>query len=133
MSSNASNATNNEVFVYTGEGGAAVPRDVVRVRVNPTVTSIPSHAFANRTITEVELCEGLVEIGDGSFGWCGNSITKINIPNSLRRIIDDAFSFSLRCPIRLQMELKALEKAHSLTVYSRTLESHPSSQRYHNI
>jgi len=108
MSSNASNATNNEVFVYTGEGGAAVPRDVVRVRVNPTVTSIPSHAFANRTITEVELCEGLVEIGDGSFGWCGNSITKINIPISLRWINNCAFWNSLRCPIRLHDGIESI-------------------------
>jgi hypothetical protein len=82
MSNNSSNA--EEIFVYTGEGGAAVPQNVVRVRVHPSVT-----------------CEGLVEIGDGSFYWCDQSITKINIPNSLRRIKDQAFMCSLRTPIRL--------------------------------
>ena len=35
------NAVDTEVFVYTGEGGDAVPRDVERVRVDPSVTSIP--------------------------------------------------------------------------------------------
>jgi hypothetical protein len=30
-----------DVFVYTGAGGDEVPDDVVRVRVDPSVTSIP--------------------------------------------------------------------------------------------
>jgi hypothetical protein len=34
-----------KVFVYTGEGGAAVPLDVVRVLVDPSVTLIPANAF----------------------------------------------------------------------------------------
>jgi len=41
-------------------------------------------------LAEVELCEGLVEIGEWSFARCDHSITKINIPNSLRRINDSA-------------------------------------------
>jgi hypothetical protein len=68
MSSNAADA---EVFIYTGPGGASIPRDVVRVRVDPSVTSIPVRAFHQRKkLAEVELCEGLVEIGEYSFGWC---------------------------------------------------------------
>jgi hypothetical protein len=47
---------------YTGPGGNDVPRDAVRVRVDPSVTSIPIDAFKVR--------EGLVEIGDSSFRWC---------------------------------------------------------------
>ena len=63
----AINATDAEVFVYTGAGGAVVPQDVVRVRVDPSVTSIPARAFYGRKkLTEVELCEGLVEIGEKS-------------------------------------------------------------------
>ena len=55
------------VFVYTGPGGDIVPRDVVRVRVDPSVTSIPARAFYKRKqLAELELCEGLVEIGDNS-------------------------------------------------------------------
>jgi hypothetical protein len=73
------------IFVYTGAGGAKVPDDVVRVRVDPSVTSIPARAFFQRKrLTEVELCEGLVEIGGSSFEYCDLSITKINIPTSLR-------------------------------------------------
>jgi hypothetical protein len=91
---------NAEVFVYTREGGASIPHDVVRVRVDPSVTSIPAHAFNGlKKLAEVELCEGLVEIGEWSFGWCDHSITKINTPYSLRRICDDAFISFLRCPI----------------------------------
>jgi len=98
MSAEGSNA----VFVYTGLGGKYAAQDVVRVRVDPSVTSIPAKSFHERKkLTEVELCEGLVEIGFCSFAECDNSITKINIPNSLRRIIDGAFRTSLRTPIRL--------------------------------
>ena len=33
---------NDEVNIYTGEGGIdAVPRDVLRVRVDPSVTKVP--------------------------------------------------------------------------------------------
>ena len=71
---------NADVFVYTGEGGLEAPRDVVRVMVDPSVTSIPTNALRERKkLAEVELCEGLVEIGAVSFGWCDHSITKINI------------------------------------------------------
>jgi hypothetical protein len=55
-----------EVFVYTGPGGDDVPQDVVRVRIDPSDTSIsiPAYAFNKCTkLAEVELCEGLVEIG----------------------------------------------------------------------
>ena len=50
-----------EMFVYTGIRDE-VPQDVVRVTVDPSVTSIPVHAFIFRQkLAEVELCEGLVE------------------------------------------------------------------------
>ena len=52
-----------EIFVYTGEGGQVVPRDVVRCRVHPSVTMIHANAFMNCSkLEEVELCEGLLEI-----------------------------------------------------------------------
>jgi len=107
----------HRIFVYTGDGGDAVPDDVIRVRVDPSVTAIPYKAFYGRKkLTEVELSEGLVEIGDSSFKWCGehsfgwceHSITKINTPNSLRRIRDGAFINSLRCPIRLHDGIESI-------------------------
>jgi hypothetical protein len=85
-----------EVFVYAGPSGGDVPRNVVRVRVDPSVTSIPAHAFCRRKkLTDVELCEGVVEIGQSSFAWCSHPITNITIPNSLRRINDHALHGSL--------------------------------------
>jgi hypothetical protein len=102
MSAEGSNA---EVFVYMGEGGAVVPQDVVRLRVDHSVTSIHRQAFHGRKkLAEVELYEGLLEIGDESFARTDHSITKINIPSTLRRIKDYSFICSLRTPIRLHVE-----------------------------
>jgi hypothetical protein len=71
--------------------------------------SIPDHAFYERKkLTEVELCEGLVEIGEKSFWYCDHSITKINVPNSLRRVKDYAFVKSLRCPIQLHDDIESI-------------------------
>jgi hypothetical protein len=105
-----SNATNAEVFIYTGPGGVdAVHRDLVRVRVDPSVTSIPAYAFKGcNKLTEVELCEGLVEIGVWSFADCGHSIKKIHIPTSLRRIGYCAFDGSLQCPILLHDGIESI-------------------------
>jgi hypothetical protein len=106
----SSNAADTEVIIYTGRpGGDDVPRDVARVRVDPSVTSFPARAFYGRKkLAEVELCEGLVEIGAWSFMLCGSSITKIIIPTSLRRINSFAFYKSLRCPIRLHDGIESI-------------------------
>ena len=103
----SSNAADTEVFVYTGPGGDDVPQDVARFRVDPSVTSIPDNTFRERTkLTEVELCEGIVEIGAESFWCCG--ITKIIIPTTLRRINHWAFYKSLRCPIHLHDGIESI-------------------------
>jgi hypothetical protein len=45
-----------------GAGGASIPHDVVRVRVDPSVTAISADAFRYcMKLADVELCEGLVE------------------------------------------------------------------------
>ena len=98
-----------KVFVYTRDGGAAILDDVVHVWVDPSVTSIPASAFHSRKkLIEVELCEVLVEIGEGSFAGCGHTVTKINIPTSLRNICNWAFSRSLRTPIRLHDGIESI-------------------------
>ena len=82
---------------------------MVRARVDPSVASIPGFAFQQcKKLTEVELCEGLVEIGERTFCICDHSITNINIPNSLRRIKDYAFAGSLRTPIRLHDGIESI-------------------------
>ena len=114
------NPTNAEVFIYTGPGGAVVPDDAVRVRVDPSVTFIPARAFRERKkLTEVELCEGLIEIGYRSFFWCDLSITKLIIPNSLRRILCGAFACSLRTPIRLHDGIESIgEYAFAVCIFT---------------
>ena len=78
MSAGGSNAG---VFVYTGPGGVDVPQDVVRVRIDSSVNLISHRAFLKRNkLTEVELSEGLVEIGRGSFAGCDRSITRLTSP-----------------------------------------------------
>jgi hypothetical protein len=122
----ASNADVAEVFVYTGPGESP-PQNVVRVRVDPSIASIHAEAFERRKkLAEVELCEGLVEIGKRSFLCTDHSITTINIPNSLRRICHLQALFDVQ--FVFTMVLKALEYMHLLAATSPTLESHPSSQ-----
>ena len=96
MSNNETNM-NNETFVYMG-GDMVVPQDVVRVRVHPSVTVIPEKAFYQRSrLKEIELCEGLQEIGSYAFGmssayWDSRSVLKqIRVPSSVRLIGDYAF------------------------------------------
>jgi hypothetical protein len=104
-----SDTTDDEVFFVYTTGGVRVPDDVVRVLVDPSVMTIPADAFQGRTkLTEVELCEGLVEIGANSFEDCDHSITIINIPASLRRIGDSAFRCSLRTPIILHNGIEGI-------------------------
>jgi hypothetical protein len=64
-----SESNGEEVFVYTGLNGNDAAQDVVHVRVDSSVTSIPDRAFYERKkLAKVELCEGLMEIGEWSFG-----------------------------------------------------------------
>jgi hypothetical protein len=113
-------ATDSEVFVYTGAGGEGVPDDVVRVIVDSSVTSI------RMKLVEVEISEGLIEIGDDSFRWCENSITKINIPHS-GRLTNVHLCPLFDVPFVSTMALKELEEEHFLTAYSPTLGPTPSS------
>jgi len=72
---------NNETFIYMG-GDMVVPQDVVRVRVHPSVTVIPEKSFFKRNqLREVELCDGLLEIGNSAFdmSWGGSSLKRIDI------------------------------------------------------
>jgi hypothetical protein len=118
---------NAEVFDYTGPGGNDAPQDVVRIRVDPSVTSIPNNAFDQRKcLTEVDLCEGLVEIGE-------HATTRLQISTSpthsgeLKIVRSHALSELL---FIFMIALKALEHMHSLAASSPTLESRPSSPWY---
>ena len=87
------NNNNTEVFIYTE--GVEVPDDILRVRVHPSVTAIPREAFycrrnCHRQLEEVELCEGLIEIGYRAFMNC-RSLKRINIPSTVTKIGEYAF------------------------------------------
>lgn len=80
-----------KLFVYMGEGGEAVPTNVIRAQVHPSVTEIPPIAFSGRTqLEEVELPEGLEGIGSGAFFEC-EKLKHINIPSTVRWIDARAF------------------------------------------
>ena len=80
--------------------GTEVPDDVVRVRVHPSVTVIPDYTFQWRQkMEEVELCDGLLEIGERAFGGC-YALKSINIPSTVVRIGDRAFEY-VRASVQL--------------------------------
>ena len=65
-----------------GEGGGdSAPLDVVRVRVDPSVTSIPAKAFYRQNkLTQLELCEGVVEIGEDPSAAAAVQLRKLSSP-----------------------------------------------------
>ena len=68
-----------------------VPQDVIRVRVHPSVNVIPERAFCERRrLEEIELCDGLLEIGEWAFNYC-SSLKRVSMPTSLRTIGSHAF------------------------------------------
>ena len=87
----ANNDGAEEVFIYTT--GAVVPFDVVRVRIDSTVVSIPAEAFLRRRkLKEVTFHDSLREIGDGAFCDC-IALTKIATPPSLTVVRRRAFEY----------------------------------------
>ena len=83
-------ANDYEVFVYMGVD-MAVPGYVVRARVHTSVTMIPDEAFQSRhKLKEIELCEGLTEIGLCAFYDC-KSLRHVNIPSTVKVIGSSAF------------------------------------------
>ena len=79
----------DNVFIYTA--GSIVPDDVVRVRVHPSITVIPREAFKYQNkLKEVDLPEGLLEIGEKAFRDC-YSLKRIAIPSTVTVIRDSAF------------------------------------------
>ena len=92
MASDASGATDVAWFLYTGPDGEAVPWGVTHLRIHPSVTVIPSHAFCNRSRLKcVELPEGLQKIGAYAF-WSCSLLEIVNLPEGLQEVGEYAFS-----------------------------------------
>jgi hypothetical protein len=83
-----------DVFVYTGIGeGAVVPRDVARVRIDPSVLVIPAKAFFQRCKLEtIELHDGIREIGFDAFINC-RALKALQLSDGVERIGVNAFAF----------------------------------------
>jgi len=76
--------------VYKG-GDQEVPKDVERVRIDPSVKVIKERAFVNcRKLKYVQFCEGLEEIGPGAFGCC-ISLESVRLPSTTKIIRQSAF------------------------------------------
>ncbi|KAL7527122.1 hypothetical protein ACHAXR_001813, partial [Thalassiosira sp. AJA248-18] len=110
-----------EVFLYTGQETADIPSHVTRIRVDASVTRIPPGAFQFLSkVEEVELCEGLLEIGENAFRGCF-SLRSIAIPSTVARIPDCAFYYCTQleevglCEGLLEIEANAFGYCESLS------------------
>ena len=102
------NNNDADIFVYTE--GAIVPRDVVRARIDPSVTLIPPRAFSERKkLVDVELGEGIQQIGEDAFKSC-DALKRISIPSTVTIIGEDAFHWceKLKRVILLQEGLEEI-------------------------
>lgn len=67
-------------------------KNISKITIPNTVTSIGVFAFAYNELTSVELPENLIHLG--AFAFKGNHIKQITIPKGIREIGDDTFSFN---------------------------------------
>ena len=92
----------DEVFVFTKDG-PAVPMDVIRLRVDPSIHIVPQDAVNGRTkLIELELCDGLVEIDKRAFANC-TALTKVKIPASVTILHEGSFEY---CTSLKEVELR---------------------------
>jgi hypothetical protein len=119
-----------EVFVYTGPGGDDVPQNVVRVRIDPSVTSIHDEAFTNaRSWPRWSCVKASWKLGTvPSFGVTTRLRRSSSPPHSRGLMIVPSHALFI---VRFDstMALKVLVHTHSVAASSPTLESHPSSPR----
>jgi hypothetical protein len=77
------------VFVYTG-AGCSVPKDVVRVKFDPSVVEVADKAFEDcRQLREVVLNDELQKIGSAAFDNC-KSLDSIRLPSAVAEICSGA-------------------------------------------
>jgi len=103
-------AADDDVFVYMGGDWVNIPRHVSRLRVHPSVNVIPEQSFGHlRQLEEVELCEGVLEIGEGAFAGC-ESLKQISIPSTLKRIGQHAFYEASISSFPLQNNVESISR-----------------------
>ena len=92
-------------FLYAGQPIEEIPRDITHLRIDPSVKKIGDHAFMGcEQLVVVELCEGLLQIGERSFSGC-KSLERISkVPSTVKKIGDYAFN---SCEQLVEVELSA--------------------------
>lgn len=72
-------------------GSVFLDTDITSINIPGTVSAIPEDAFFNcYRLEDVDLAEGIVEIGTSAFSHC-ESLREIRFPSTLERIGDSAF------------------------------------------
>jgi hypothetical protein len=132
------------VFVYTGPGGDIVPRDVVRVRVDPSVTSIPARAFYKRMqLAEVDRFDRLPVHSSVYFqsyhqGALQHLIDAINTKSGLHQKLRSMLSQRLRgklnptgnqqdCLGMTPLHILACSSVHNLEMYRLIVAKYPAN------
>jgi hypothetical protein len=87
-----SDSSARSVFVYTAGARRSVPKDVVRVKFDPSVVEVANCAFENccTRLREVVLNNGLQKVGYFAFSNC-TSLQDITFPSSITEIGEGAF------------------------------------------
>jgi hypothetical protein len=81
------------VFIYNEDTKGDIPPYVTHVKVNPSVKEIHDDAFQYcHSLVEVEFCEGLEVIGQGTFRDCHNLKLINKLPSTLKEIGASAFN-----------------------------------------
>ena len=89
-------------FIYRGQPKSEIPRDITRLRIDPSVKVIGRWAFsACRQLAEVELCDGLERIEEHAFRGC-KSLKNMHIPSTVKEIDEKAF---YECEQLVEVEL----------------------------
>ena len=89
-------------FLYAGQPIEEIPRDITHLRIDPSVKKIGDHAFMGcEQLVVVELCEGLLQIGERSFSGC-KSLRSMKVPSTVKRIGNYAFA---NCEQLVEVEL----------------------------
>jgi hypothetical protein len=79
-------------FLYRGQSGKDIPRNVMHVKVDPEVKEIGERAFYRcHQLINVQLHEGLEHIDQWAFAHC-KLLTSITIPSTVKEIGENAFS-----------------------------------------
>jgi hypothetical protein len=82
-------------------------------RTSSNVLRLASTLTLAVRLAEVELSEGVVEIGEDFFGCCGHIITNLNIPTHSGGLVISHFGYLSVALFFSTMALNALEMAHS--------------------